>query len=88
MTTSKNYTLSSFYTPHYHDWTRCKIVASQTSKEECYWNRHAELERIDEIRSNKRLWLMLERSLLLRHSKLIMTLIKDLVNIKFYKQNR
>ena len=47
--------LSSFYTSHYCDWTRCKIIASQTSKEEYCWDRHAKLERIDEIKSNERL---------------------------------
>ena len=31
---------------------------------------------------------MLKRSLLLRHLKSIITLIKDLVNLKSYKQNR
>ena len=30
----------------------------------------------------------LKRPLLLKHTKLIMTLIKDLVDIKFYKWNR
>ena len=51
----KNHISSSLYTSCYCDWTRCKIVASQTSKEECCWDKYIKLERIDEIESNKRL---------------------------------